>query len=243
MDRLALIQIYHHTLKICRQLEQEGFLSTPNPIIYTDLEFKPPISLAQPVNVLVVNQDTLEAALNLKKPLVLNMASDLHHGGGVSTGAMAQEEELFRRTDYHRHLNNHLVKYPLGPTDTILTQGVTVIKNLEYRNLKPQTLDFLAVAGLRNPKLFKCKFKPEDEDLLRRKIRLIYQIAIKHGYTVLVLGALGCGAFNNPPREVARIFKEELEPFKFFFETIIFAVLCKKDMTNFEVFKKTFSKE
>jgi uncharacterized protein (TIGR02452 family) len=39
------------------------------------------------------------------------------------------------------------------------------------------------------------------------KIRLIFQIANEKGITHLVLGALGCGQFCNPPEQVAMIFR------------------------------------
>jgi uncharacterized protein (TIGR02452 family) len=42
------------------------------------------------------------------------------------------------------------------------------------------------------------------------KVRTIVQVAARNGVTHLVLGALGCGAYGNPPVEVARIFKRVL---------------------------------
>ena len=47
------------------------------------------------------------------------------------------------------------------------------------------------------------------------------------GHTNLVLGALGCGAFQNPPELVARLFKEvfQEEEFKGRFESVDFAIL------------------
>jgi len=244
----SLIKVYDHTIKLCLDLLYDGSLSHPRSVIYTyyDPDKKIIPSSDNAVNVRVVNQDTLDASEGIVKngnnPLVLNMASDHKPGGGASKGAKAQEEELFRRSDYYRHL--HPRHYPLGKTDAIWSPSVTIIKTAEYTKQKFYfNVDFLAVSGLRNPKLLKGEFKPEDEEILRIKIRQIYQIAEERGYKHLVLGALGCGAFNNPPEKVASLFKEELEPYKFSFIEITFAVLCKKDKTNFEVFSKVFSCE
>lgn len=61
----------------------------------------------------------------------------------------------------------------------------------------------------------------------KRKIRTILRIALDNNHTKLVLGALGCGAFKNPPSHVARLFKEVLEEPEFIgaFEEICFAIL------------------
>ena len=56
----------------------------------------------------VQNIDCLYAGVQLKEqgynPAVLNMASRRNPGGGVTTGAGAQEETLFRRTNLFRSL-------------------------------------------------------------------------------------------------------------------------------------------
>ena len=62
---------------------------------------------------------------------------------------------------------------------------------------------------------------------IKNKIRTIFRIGLAHGHDSLVLGALGCGAFRNPPRHVARLFYEvmdELE-FKNKYRRIVFAIL------------------
>jgi hypothetical protein len=58
-------------------------------------------------------------------------------------------------------------------------------------------------------------------------IGCIYSAAIMNGYSCIILGALGCGAFCNDSATVARCFREVLqEPlYAGRFESVIFAIL------------------
>ena len=75
------------------------------------------------------------------------------------------------------------------------------------------------------------------EKVMTSRIKRILEVAKKEKVEVLILGAFGCGAFNNPPEVVARIFKEMLQ--KYHFEKVEFAVFCreKSPSDNYNVFK------
>jgi uncharacterized protein (TIGR02452 family) len=59
--------------------------------------------------------------------------------------------------------------------------------------------------------------------------------------THCVLGAMGCGAFQNPPLQVASLFRQVLEEGEFMgvFEEIIFAVLDSRGEGNYAIFRDT----
>ncbi len=66
----------------------------------------------------------------------------------------------------------------------------------------------------------------KEKDAFRHKIRAIFRIAYENGHDSIVLGALGCGIFGNPPEDVAKIFKEILmDDFNGCFARIVFAIL------------------
>jgi len=96
--------------------------------------------------------DCIDVATTLKQkghnPLLLNMASDFQPGGGVWKGASAQEEELFRRSNYFKFL--HRRWYPFPTFRTILSKGVEFYRasaNQNYALLPtPIQLDCIAVA-------------------------------------------------------------------------------------------------
>jgi uncharacterized protein (TIGR02452 family) len=58
-------------------------------------------------------------------------------------------------------------------------------------------------------------------------MRTILRIGLQHNHDSLVLGALGCGAFRNPPRDIAELFRIVInEPeFKNKFKLIVFAII------------------
>lgn len=72
---------------------------------------------------------------------------------------------------------------------------------------------------------------------MRQVLRVLAQNQVTH----CVLGAMGCGAFQNPPGEVARIYKEVLREVEWngVFEEITFAVLDTKSEGNYSIFLRT----
>ena len=67
--------------------------------------------------------------------------------------------------------------------------------------------------------------QPESGDLLERRIHRVLAIARAYGYSTLVLGAWGCGAFGNDPHRTARDFRHALETdFSGAFSEVVFAI-------------------
>lgn len=80
-------------------------------------------------------------------------------------------------------------------------------------------------------------------DLLVKRIEHIFQVAAVKGAEILVLGAFGCGAFCNPPMIVARAFRNVQEKYAGYFDSIEYAVFCKKNETeNYDAFCREFPK-
>ena len=197
----------------------------------------------------VENIDCLLAAENLLNegyhPAVLNMASRQNPGGGVQNGAGAQEENLFRRSNLFQslyqfapfasnfglHKSKH--QYPLDRNfGGIYTPHATVFRGTEQDGYPlldtPYQMSFIAVAGINRPALASSeRIAPELVEPVKNKIRTIFRIGLLHGHDSLVLGALGCGAFRNPPSHIARLFHEVMEEkeFKNKYRLLLFAIL------------------
>jgi len=76
-------------------------------------------------------------------------------------------------------------------------------------------------------------------DATTQKMRSVLYAAWKGSHDAVVLGALGCGAFKNPPEVIAGLWMNLLKPggeFHGYFEVVLFAVpFCAK---NFHAFNK-----
>ena len=66
---------------------------------------------------------------------------------------------------------------------------------------------------------------------------------VQNGTHVFALGAMGCGVYFCPPRQVAEEMRAILlEPeFKGWFRDIVFAVYVTSGNPNFEIFSEVFS--
>ena len=79
----------------------------------------------------------------------------------------------------------------------------------------------------------------ELENILRSRIKRIFEIAAMKKNEVLILGAFGCGAFRNPPNIVAKVFKQVMQEYLQYFEIIEYAVYhTEREVSNFEAFKR-----
>jgi uncharacterized protein (TIGR02452 family) len=211
---------------------------------------------------------------NGEHPLVLNLANAQSPGGGVRGGSRAQEEDLMRCTNYSFALFPELnpalarqlpstregVRYRIPETGAILTPRVTVIRDGRKNYIfldRPYEVDMLASAaynlkpghwggprGSIGPNGKASRARYDFEVGTKEKMRTQLTIAANAGYTVLVLGAFGCGAFLNPPEKIARWYKELFDTeFQGLFKSVRFSILGEqgKARLNFEIFSETFS--
>jgi uncharacterized protein (TIGR02452 family) len=77
------------------------------------------------------------------------------------------------------------------------------------------------------------------------RIAKVLSLAVVHGHRTLVLGAWGCGVFQNNPASVADWFRRclcEDDTFQNAFDTVVFAVLDRtKDLGIISPFEQFFT--
>jgi uncharacterized protein (TIGR02452 family) len=194
---------------------------------------RPAHSVCPVTRVQITNETTLGASRRLVerglRPLALNFANGIHPGGGFLHGARAQEEVLCRSSALYQTLVDDPMyaahRQRPRPDSTawcILSPDVPVLRQDNGTALpQPWLLSVITCAAPYAPSIG----QPEAGNLLQQRIHRVLAIAQAYGYTTLVLGAWGCGAFANDPHRTARDFREALEhAFHEAFSDIVFAI-------------------
>ena len=162
-------------------------------------------------------------------PVALNFANGISAGGGFLSGARAQEEVLCRSSglfvtlvDDPMYDEHRMRPEPDSTAWSIYSPKVPVFRADDGAELsEPWLLSFITCAAPYAPDIG----QPESGDLLQIRIWRILAIARAFGYSSLVLGAWGCGAFGNDPERTARDFRTALETeFAGSFSDVVFAI-------------------
>jgi uncharacterized protein (TIGR02452 family) len=201
----------------------------------------------------VENKDCVLAAKELidagYNPAMLNLADLYTPGGLVEYGSGAQEENLCRRSNLvlslYQFSHARIYQYPdLGlvqnadqyPMDVhfggIYSGIVTFFRGPESEGsmleAKPYNIPVISVAALSGPRIGPDGMMYKEEaDITLDKMRTIFRIGMMQGHDSLVLSAMGCGAFANPPAHIAKLFHQVIEEdeFKDKFRLIDFSIL------------------
>ena len=223
--------------------------------------------------VVVSKKRTFEAASQYRDSQVAvhNFASASNPGGGVERGASAQEECLCRCSGlyfclntpkmwdgfYKPHRNAH---DPIHNDDAIYTPEIVVFKTDERTPRLMDEKDWYKVNVITcaAPNL---RVRPsnsynsgdgnkavvmKDDELLalhEKRLRRILDIAVIEGNDTVILGAFGCGAFQNDPEIVAMASGNVIKEYLHAFKTIEYAIYCSpRDERNYETFARVLGK-
>jgi uncharacterized protein (TIGR02452 family) len=203
-------------------------IPSPPPVARADTHFE------------VTGESSLEAARRLGgRVAVLNFASARNPGGGYLNGAQAQEEALCRASalytclvgvrQFYDHHRAH--RDPFYTDRVIHSPAVPVFRDDRGRLLDtPCAVGFLTAAAP-NAGVIR-RTAPDRADALPRALAVraerVLETAAAEGYDRLVLGAWGCGVFQNDPAQVAGAFRALLGPggrFARTFEHVVFGIL------------------
>lgn len=221
-----------------------------------------------PAKIVLSQKKTVEAARPYaeqgNRVCILNFASSVAPGGGVTTGEQAQEESICRVStlyfalsdketagafyDRHWELIRAGKMNRRNTDDIVYTPGVIAVRDDAADEVPLQEADWYAmdVITCAAPDIRavgdETQYTPGLEELhceFVKRWRCILAAAAKHEADVLILGAFGCGVFANPPELVARAFRDALQGFDCYFETIEFAIFSGKgDSPNYRAFNE-----
>lgn len=230
--------------------KQDVLKSINNTYVYDELPFDSDNFQKKKINIEVTNGSSVETALeySTKRVAILNFASAYRPGGGVTNGAIAQEEVLCRCStlyevlsskkcidNYYRKNKNDNYKY--GSDRIIYSPNIIFFntdKNNPPKKIEPFTADVITCAApnLRN-KEYDLK---QLEEVLLKRYRKIFVSACINNIEILVLGAIGCGVFQNPANIVAKAMKQLCIEFPYF-EKAVFPIYRSSELL--EAFEKT----
>lgn len=176
---------------------------------------------------------------------VLNMANAYIPGGAYVEGAIAQEENMYRRSDCHFHValphyDAARDRYFPAATRLLSAEDGVVYLDTEHPRVCLRGAEDRDAADLGYPWLdddeifpfFELKAAAQDlrkggtfdAEKARRQIRAQLETLKRANVRHVVLGAFGCGAFRNPAAQVARIYRDELARYKDDLDVVAFAI-------------------
>jgi uncharacterized protein (TIGR02452 family) len=234
------VRIFDNTKDIVEELNIQGYSNTFK-YTFDNISITPINGANKHGEISVFPEDTITTALlnDKGRVCILNMASPKTAGGGVLRGSVAQEECLFRCTNLYQTITQNL--YPLKENEALYTSSAVIVKDKNYVPLESvRNIDCVTVAAVN---LNRSLFVDKDEnyvDIMKQKIRLMLSLPSHANCDTLVLGAWGCGVFDNEPSEVADMFYDILveEKFRYRFNSVIFGVINDSNSVgnNFQIF-------
>ena len=140
------------------------------------------------------------------------MANPRVPGGGYKKGKGAQEENLYRRSDAFRYTDMRL--YPIEDDECLIHPDVTILRGAEAQGYpwleQPFPVTVISCAAVHEPELDQHGnyFDPVDRARMIKKADIILGACVSADCDTIIASAFGCGAFGNPPQEVAQIWKD-----------------------------------
>ncbi|MCR5647755.1 MAG: TIGR02452 family protein [Acholeplasmatales bacterium] len=189
-----------------------------------------------------------------QKVALLNFASGTHPGGGVLTGSNAQEESICRASTLYKCLNDetgNIYEFFYGYHKTlgniysdriIYSPNILVFKDSNKENTLLDKNDWYKINVISSsaPNLKDEKILDSElYNIIITRIKNIFEVAIENEIEVLILGAFGCGSFNNNSLVNAKAFKEICDSYKGLIKTIVFAIPDESDekSANYRIFE------
>lgn len=204
-----------------------------------------------------VNHLSANEALAVKRPglktAVLNFASAKNPGGGFLGGAVAQEESLARTSSLYASLTKEMTLYEFNRSNSTFLYSDYMIYSPQVvfwtddngKFLEEPVLVDVITSPVPNKGAMKQNNRPHEidqiEETFRVRIDKLFALAVSQQVECLILGAWGCGVFQNDPGKVAEYFREALEnKYKGQFRQIVFAIYGRRDESILNTFKETF---
>jgi len=232
-----------------KNLVQNRNIKTNKADILNLKDFEEPLNFKKTKKneIIFIQENTNYALKNIENPLALIFGSAKKPGGGVLSGAKAQEEDVSLSTTWYFNVKDCNEYYKIKHEDLLYSENCLYVKEAFYLmddhgfedNLKKISLIGCAAPNLKEMSSKNPLTKEEIMNIynvLKTRIKSILVLAEKEKHPNIILGAWGCGVFGLNPLIVSSIFKEVTDN-TIYSGTIIFAI---PDAYNYGIFKALF---
>lgn len=197
--------------------------------------------------IIFIQENTNYALKNIENPLALIFGSAKKPGGGVLSGAKAQEEDVSLSTTWYFNVKDCDEYYKIKHENLLYSENCLYVKEAFYLiddygfedNIKKISLIGCAAPNLKEM-ISKNSLTGQETiniyNVLKERIKSILALAEKEKHPNIILGAWGCGVFGLNPLIVSFIFKEVIDN-TIYSGKIIFAI---PDTYNYGIFKAAF---
>ena len=192
----------------------------------------------------------MKTAYPQRRVAVLHFASGTNPGGGVIRGGVGQEESLCRCSTLYPCLQQHKVRKmfydqhqrtgdPYYSDTCVYLPGIVGIRDdapggMLLSEMDRYTFDVITCAppnvrirkwDEEHKNLMKPLANQENiENVMERRAGVVIRTAVRNHVDILVLGAFGCGIYDNSPQMVVNAFKKALNECEHSFKAVIFAI-------------------
>ncbi|WP_299677530.1 TIGR02452 family protein [uncultured Dokdonia sp.] len=204
----------------------------------------------------VIEETTIQSILRTVSegylnPMCLNFASAKNPGGGFFNGAQAQEESIARSSGlypcqmsaFEFYETHRAMKSCVYTDGMIYSPKVPILRKDNGEVLDAPVVSSIITAAAVNTgvvKRFEIEKVPEIKELMKKRIDKLLCLSASQKHHVLILGAWGCGVFQNDPTMIAQLFFELLTTtYEGVFEKVVFAIYAK-NKKFIEAFQREF---
>lgn len=175
-------------------------------------------------------------------PLVLVYGSAHKAGGGVLTGAKAQEEDLSRATTWYFHVKDNAEYYKkehsnlLYSSDCLYVKDAFLLTNEFIMPTIPKNISMIGAAAPNLSGMIKSGNLIEENLIyseFQDRLEGMFNLAEQFNHEIFIIGAWGCGVFGLNPEKVANIYKKVISK-KLYSGKIVFSIM---DQAHYSIFK------
>lgn len=230
--------------KVQKAAEQQTVLFEPQQLLDLIQEALPKTPKNQTefvVNTLTTLDSVREEYSTDPNLVCLNFASAKNPGGGFLNGSQAQEESIARATGLYPcqlkaenyYKENRNFSSCLYTDYIIYSPNVPIIKDEQGVLLDEPVFSAMITAPAVNAGAVQ-RNEPQNVKkitlFMQRRMDMVLAICKQKQHETLILGAWGCGVFQNEPAVIAALFKELLlGKYKNQFKRVVFSIYAKEE--------------